>query len=159
MSSENISVSLSRLALAKAIKTPDAGEEESEPWAKSVIFHQSHISPGMLENVMNPQQQRRPQQQHPRHRTQQQQQHKSYQQQQDHRSHRQSRQLLDQQSNSRRDRPPQQQQQSTVRPSSSYGMLSSSSAHYTGKRCKLTSDTCNWRLFSLSLMQYRPTFG
>ncbi|KAI8328999.1 hypothetical protein BC941DRAFT_443973 [Chlamydoabsidia padenii] len=137
MSSENISVSLSRLALAKAIKTPDADEEESEPWAKSVIFHQSHISPGMLENVMNPQQQRRPQQQHPRYRQQQQQQqqHKSYQHQQhqEHRSHRQSRQLLEQpHSNTRRDRTNYQQANAT-RPTSSYGIPSSSSVNYLGQ--------------------------
>ncbi|RUO96143.1 hypothetical protein BC936DRAFT_142543 [Jimgerdemannia flammicorona] len=40
---DNITVNFSRLALAKAIKTPDAGEDDAEPWQKSVIFHQSHI--------------------------------------------------------------------------------------------------------------------
>lgn len=33
---------MSRLALAKAIKTPDAGED-AEPWTKSVIFNQPFI--------------------------------------------------------------------------------------------------------------------
>jgi hypothetical protein len=36
--------SLSRLALAKAIKTPEDGDLEAEPWNKSVIFNQPFIS-------------------------------------------------------------------------------------------------------------------
>jgi hypothetical protein len=48
--------------------------------------------------------------------------------------------LLDQQSNTRRDRPPHQQQHTTTRPSSSYGMLTSSSAHYTGNGYKIKKD-------------------
>ncbi|OBZ86501.1 hypothetical protein A0J61_05457 [Choanephora cucurbitarum] len=55
MSSEEVTVSLSRLALAKAIKTPDAGEEQ-EDWSKSVIFHQAHIDDQMLYSMQHPQQ-------------------------------------------------------------------------------------------------------
>lgn len=55
MSLEDVSVSLSRLALAKAIKTPDTDEIEAEPWSKSVIFHQSHITDDMKNSIMNPQ--------------------------------------------------------------------------------------------------------
>lgn len=55
MSVDNVSVSLSRLALAKAIKTADSDEPGAEPWNKSVIFHQSHISQAMLESVQYPQ--------------------------------------------------------------------------------------------------------
>ncbi|KAI9020035.1 hypothetical protein CLU79DRAFT_229869 [Phycomyces nitens] len=51
MSVDHINVSLSRLALAKAIKTPDAGEDESEPWTKSVIFHQAHIDANMRNTI------------------------------------------------------------------------------------------------------------
>lgn len=54
MSAEAVSVSLSRLALAKAIKTPDANEEEAEPWSKSIIFHQSHIDDQMRNSILNP---------------------------------------------------------------------------------------------------------
>lgn len=54
MSTEEVSVSLSRLALAKAIKTPDTNEEEAEPWSKSVIFHQSHIDAQMRNSIINP---------------------------------------------------------------------------------------------------------
>lgn len=57
MSTEEVTVSLSRLALAKAIKTPDAGEEEAEPWTKSVIFHQAHIDAQMRNSIQNPHQQ------------------------------------------------------------------------------------------------------
>ncbi|KAI7865137.1 hypothetical protein BDF14DRAFT_1089596 [Spinellus fusiger] len=56
MSLENISVSLSRLALARAIKTPD--DKECEPWTKSVIFHQPHVDAAMRELKQNPQRQR-----------------------------------------------------------------------------------------------------
>lgn len=54
MSTEEVTVSLSRLALAKAIKTPDAGEEEAEPWTKSIIFHQAHIDEQMRNSILNP---------------------------------------------------------------------------------------------------------
>ncbi|KAG1078323.1 hypothetical protein G6F42_024322 [Rhizopus arrhizus] len=57
MSTEEVTVSLSRLALAKAIKTPDAGEEEAEPWTKSIIFHQPHIDEQMRNSIINPQSQ------------------------------------------------------------------------------------------------------
>jgi hypothetical protein len=40
---EQIQHSLSRLALAKAIKTPGAEEQEAEPWNKSIIFNQPFI--------------------------------------------------------------------------------------------------------------------
>jgi hypothetical protein len=50
---EDVTVSLSRLALAKAIKTPDG--DEQEPWSKSVIFHQSHINQDMRNSILNPQ--------------------------------------------------------------------------------------------------------
>jgi hypothetical protein len=40
---DQVQHSLSRLALAKAIKTPTVGEEEAEPWNKSVIFNQPFI--------------------------------------------------------------------------------------------------------------------
>ncbi|KAI8068047.1 hypothetical protein BC940DRAFT_333259 [Gongronella butleri] len=70
MSSEKITVSLSRLALAKAIKTPD-DTDEGEPWFNSIIFHQSHVTQDMIDAmVRGPQQQQhgrrhhRPQQQH-----------------------------------------------------------------------------------------------
>jgi hypothetical protein len=52
---EDVSVSLSRLALAKAIKTPDGNEQEAEPWSKSVIFHQPHINQNMRNTIVNPQ--------------------------------------------------------------------------------------------------------
>lgn len=55
MSNTDIHVTLSRLALAKAIKTPDVGEEEAEPWTKSIIFHQPHIDAGMRNSILNPQ--------------------------------------------------------------------------------------------------------
>lgn len=57
MSTHDVTVSLSRLALAKAIKTPDAGEKDAEPWSKSIIFHQSHIDSNMINSIVNPQQQ------------------------------------------------------------------------------------------------------
>ncbi|KAL0075871.1 hypothetical protein J3Q64DRAFT_1363281 [Phycomyces blakesleeanus] len=60
MSVDNINVSLSRLALAKAIKTPDAGEDESEPWTNSVIFHQSHIDSNMRNTILGGPQKHRP---------------------------------------------------------------------------------------------------
>lgn len=50
---EDVTVSLSRLALAKAIKSAD-GEDE-EPWSKSVIFHQAHINQDMRNSIVNPQ--------------------------------------------------------------------------------------------------------
>lgn len=53
MSVDNVTVSLSRLALAKAIKTPDT--DDAEPWTNSVIFHQAHIPTRMRERVENPQ--------------------------------------------------------------------------------------------------------
>jgi hypothetical protein len=59
MSAEEVTVSLSRLALAKAIKTPDAGEDEAEPWTKSIIFHQAHIDSNMRNSILSPQQNRR----------------------------------------------------------------------------------------------------
>jgi ribosomal protein L12E/L44/L45/RPP1/RPP2 len=40
---KQIQHSLSRLALAKAIKTPEEGDSEAEPWSKSVIFNQPFI--------------------------------------------------------------------------------------------------------------------
>ena len=43
MSLDNVTVNMSRLALARAIKTPDGDDTEADPWNKSVIFHQSHI--------------------------------------------------------------------------------------------------------------------
>jgi len=43
MSLDNVTVNMSRLALARAIKTPDGDDTEADPWTKSVIFHQSHI--------------------------------------------------------------------------------------------------------------------
>lgn len=43
MSLDNVTVNMSRLALARAIKTPDVDDTEADPWTKSVIFHQSHI--------------------------------------------------------------------------------------------------------------------
>ncbi|KAG0168675.1 hypothetical protein DFQ28_004337 [Apophysomyces sp. BC1034] len=83
MSTDNITCSLSRLALAKAIKTPDNGEEDSEPWNKSIIFHQSHIPQRMRESIQNPQmyrhqQKRRHPQPQPNNRYQQQQRHRNY---------------------------------------------------------------------------------
>ncbi|KAI8329972.1 hypothetical protein BC941DRAFT_441773 [Chlamydoabsidia padenii] len=53
MSVENESVSLSRLLLAKAIKTPDSEEQDAEPWTKSILFHQSHISPSMRQALVS----------------------------------------------------------------------------------------------------------
>lgn len=87
MSVDEVTVSLSRLALAKAIKTPDAGEEEAEPWSKSIIFHQAHIDANMRNSLQNPQQQqqnrRKQPSKRPQHQQQQQQQHQQrYQQQQ-----------------------------------------------------------------------------
>jgi hypothetical protein len=66
MSTDDVSVSLSRLALAKAIKTPDSGEDDAEPWSKSIIFHQAHIDPQMRYSIEHPQHQQ--QQQHNRRR-------------------------------------------------------------------------------------------
>lgn len=43
MSLDNVTVNMSRLALARAIKTPDGDDSDADPWDKSVIFHQSHI--------------------------------------------------------------------------------------------------------------------
>ncbi|CAM0140130.1 unnamed protein product [Umbelopsis sp. WA50703] len=43
MSLDNVQVNMSRLALARAIKTPDGDDTEADPWNKSVIFNQSHI--------------------------------------------------------------------------------------------------------------------
>lgn len=51
---DNVTVSLSRLALAKAIKTPDDDDKDAEPWTKSIIFYQSHIPQSMRETVQNP---------------------------------------------------------------------------------------------------------
>ncbi|KAI9256129.1 hypothetical protein EDC94DRAFT_498541, partial [Helicostylum pulchrum] len=34
---------LSRLELAKAIKTPEPGAIDAEPWSKSIIFNQPFI--------------------------------------------------------------------------------------------------------------------
>lgn len=59
MSLEDVTVSLSRLALAKAIKTPDTEEQDAEPWTKSVIFYQSHIDEQMREQLANPNAKRR----------------------------------------------------------------------------------------------------
>ncbi|KAI8099621.1 uncharacterized protein BX664DRAFT_355026 [Halteromyces radiatus] len=129
MSVENISVSLSRLALAKAIKTPDTGEDESEPWTKSVIFHQSHISPGMRENMMNPQQQQQRRQQHGRHHQRQQQQRSYPSRQQDY--HRHSRQLLDQPSNTTRR---EKSYQNMSRPASTFGLVSQSQLGHEEQR-------------------------
>ncbi|CAO3607695.1 unnamed protein product [Cunninghamella echinulata] len=133
MSTENITVSLSRLALAKAIKTPDAGEEK-EPWSKSIIFHESHISPEMLDSVVYPhqQQQRRKNGRPHYHKQQQQQQQRppTSAQQDYHRQHRQSRQLLNQtppmnrRHNSSTPMQQQQQQEYIPRPVSSYGLNS-----------------------------------
>ncbi|KAI9024351.1 hypothetical protein CLU79DRAFT_746703 [Phycomyces nitens] len=53
MSTENVTCSPSRLALARAIKTPDVGEE-AEPWTKSIIFFQSHIPNKMREGMQYP---------------------------------------------------------------------------------------------------------
>ncbi|KAI8882827.1 hypothetical protein K501DRAFT_333758 [Backusella circina FSU 941] len=62
MSTDDVTVSLSRLALAKAIKTPDAGEDDAEPWSRSIIFHQAHIDPQMRFSIEHPQQQQQHQQ-------------------------------------------------------------------------------------------------
>lgn len=43
MSLDNVQVNMSRLALARAIKTPDGDDTEADPWNKSIIFNQSHI--------------------------------------------------------------------------------------------------------------------
>ncbi|KAI7866328.1 hypothetical protein BDF14DRAFT_1743679 [Spinellus fusiger] len=51
---EKVAYNLSRIALAKAIKTPDAGES-GEGWNKSVIFHQSHIPNKMRDALQGPQ--------------------------------------------------------------------------------------------------------
>lgn len=52
---DNVTVSLSRLALAKAIKTPDEEDgADAEPWVKSVIFHQSHVSDAMRDSIEHP---------------------------------------------------------------------------------------------------------
>lgn len=64
LNTDNVTVSLSRLALAKAIKTPDEGETEAEPWTKSVIFHQSHVSDSMRQSMLFPNQPRSRQQHH-----------------------------------------------------------------------------------------------
>ncbi|KAI9255505.1 hypothetical protein BY458DRAFT_492777 [Sporodiniella umbellata] len=53
MSLEDVTVSLSRLALAKAIKSSEGGEDA---WSKSIIFHQSHITPHMRNSILHPQQ-------------------------------------------------------------------------------------------------------
>jgi hypothetical protein len=52
MSLDNVTVNMSRLALARAIKTPDGDDSDSDPWDKSVIFHQSHI-PQAIEQHKN----------------------------------------------------------------------------------------------------------
>ncbi|KAL1929469.1 hypothetical protein VTP01DRAFT_1607 [Rhizomucor pusillus] len=65
---DNVSVSLSRLALAKAIKTPDHDDPDAEPWTKSIIFYQSHIHKSMRETVQNPQHRMRLPPGMPRHR-------------------------------------------------------------------------------------------
>lgn len=57
MSVENVPVRLSRLLLAKAIKTPDPDEKDAEPWMKSIIFHQSHITPDMRTALFQPRRQ------------------------------------------------------------------------------------------------------
>ncbi|KAI9246870.1 hypothetical protein BDA99DRAFT_609406 [Phascolomyces articulosus] len=59
---DNVTVSLSRLALAKAIKTPDDEESNKEPWTKSIIFHQSHVSDSMRQSMLFPNQPRQRQQ-------------------------------------------------------------------------------------------------
>ncbi|KAI7865223.1 uncharacterized protein EV154DRAFT_166123 [Mucor mucedo] len=50
---------LARLALAKAIKTPDENEPEAEPWTKSIIFNQP-----FLKQLQKQQHQQHQQQQH-----------------------------------------------------------------------------------------------
>ncbi|KAI8990184.1 hypothetical protein BDB01DRAFT_498504 [Pilobolus umbonatus] len=93
MSTNDVTVSLSRLALAKAIKTPDVGEKDAEPWSKSIIFHQSHIDSNMIQSIVNPQQQNkyrgngRNQKQQPRYPQQHQQHQQQQQQQQQHQQH------------------------------------------------------------------------
>lgn len=57
MSIENVPVRLSRLLLAKAIKTPDPDEKDAEPWMKSIIFHQPHITPDMRTALFHPRRQ------------------------------------------------------------------------------------------------------
>ncbi|KAG0165224.1 hypothetical protein DFQ28_008283 [Apophysomyces sp. BC1034] len=70
---DNITVSLSRLALARAIKTPDANEE-AEPWNKSVIFQQPHVASKLREQQQQKKQpQYRQRQGQPKHSMQQQQ--------------------------------------------------------------------------------------
>ncbi|SAL99529.1 hypothetical protein [Absidia glauca] len=54
---KNVPVRLSRLLLAKAIKTPDPDENDAEPWMKSIIFHQSHITPDMRTALFHPRRQ------------------------------------------------------------------------------------------------------
>ncbi|KAI7849617.1 hypothetical protein BDC45DRAFT_539891 [Circinella umbellata] len=49
----NVRVSLSRLALAKALKTPDENEQEQDSWEYSIIFYQSHISREMLQQLVD----------------------------------------------------------------------------------------------------------
>lgn len=45
MSQESLKLqhALSRLQLAKAIKTPEPGEINAEPWTKSIIFNQPYV--------------------------------------------------------------------------------------------------------------------
>jgi hypothetical protein len=50
MSLDNVTVNMSRLALARAIKTPDGDDSDADPWDKSVIFHQSHIPQAVQQN-------------------------------------------------------------------------------------------------------------
>ncbi|KAI7884258.1 hypothetical protein K492DRAFT_204776 [Lichtheimia hyalospora FSU 10163] len=57
MSVDHVSVSFSRLSLAKAIKTSDThdgSDDAHEPWNKSVIFHQPHIESKMLQTMQKP---------------------------------------------------------------------------------------------------------
>ncbi|KAG2218610.1 hypothetical protein INT45_013918 [Circinella minor] len=49
----NVRVSLSRLALAKALKTPDENEQQQDSWEYSIIFYQSHISHEMLQQLVD----------------------------------------------------------------------------------------------------------
>ena len=56
----NVKVSLSRLALAKALKTPDESEQHQQQrrqledsWENSIIFYQSHISHEMLQQLID----------------------------------------------------------------------------------------------------------
>lgn len=52
---------LARVALAKAIKTPDENEPEAEHWTKSIIFNQ----PFLKQLQKQQQQQKHPQHQYP----------------------------------------------------------------------------------------------